>query len=401
MSGFPAFLVRPGRDLRIDFLRGLALWFIFINHTPGNLLGYLTLRNVAFSDATEAFVLLAGYASGVVYGRALEREGWLASAARVMGRVFTLYVAHIFLFVVLTAQVGFSAAALDMAVYLDELALDPFGQEPYRALLEALLLRYQPAFLDVLPLYIVVLALFALALPLIGRPMVLLGCSVLLYIAAREAPVAPPAWREAAWFFNPFAWQVLFAIGVVLARADPAWLARRLPWNRWLAAIAVFGLLSAAMLLNLGWHGPTHGIQLPEWLAAWLAGVDKTGLHPARLASVLLMAWLIAHLLPAGARFLGGRVGSVFVLMGQQSLPVFCAGIFLSFLGRVAIETSAGPLMQVAVNLVGLAALVVIGAISAWYGGEGARKAPRPTAPLPTAPLPTAPLPTRGGPVRP
>ena len=55
-------LVRPGRDLRVDFIRGLSLWFIFIDHTPGNLLGRATLRNVAFCDATEAFVLLAGFA---------------------------------------------------------------------------------------------------------------------------------------------------------------------------------------------------------------------------------------------------------------------------------------------------------------------------------------------------
>ena len=383
MSGTIVSLVRPGRDLRVDFLRGLALWFIFVDHTPGNLLGHLTLRNIAFCDATEGFVLLAGYASGIAYGRMMEREGWLHAAAKVMGRVFTLYVAHIFLFVVFTAQVGFSAAALDMAAYLDELALDPFGQEPYRALLEALLLRYQPAFLDILPLYIVVLGLFALALPLIARPMLLLGCSLALYLAAREFGIAPPAWRGAGWFFNPFAWQVLFAIGVVLGRADPAWLARRFRWNRWIAALALLGLVAMAAMLNLAWHGPARGLEPPEWLAAWLAGVDKTGLHPARLVSVLVMTWLIAHLLPAGARFLSGRAGSVFVLMGQQSLAVFCAGIFLSFVGRIAIEVSAGLPMQAAVNLLGLAALVAIGAMSAWYGGEGARKPPKPAAPLP------------------
>ena len=388
MLGPIASLVRPGRDLRVDFLRGLALWFIFVDHTPGNLLGLLTLRNVAFIDATEGFVLLAGYASGIAYGRMLEREGWASAAARVMGRVGTLYVAHIFLFVVLTAQVGFSAAALDQAAYLDEMALDPFGQEPYRALLEALLLRYQPAFLDILPLYIVVLALFAVALPLVGRPVALLACSLALYLAARWLGLAPPAWRGSGWFFNPFAWQVLFAIGVVLARADPAWLARRFGWNRWLAALALLGLLAAAVVLNMVWHGPGRGWEPPEWLAAWLAGVDKTGLHPARLVSVLVMAWLLAHLLPADARFLSGRAAALFILMGQQSLPVFCAGIFLSFLGRVAIEASAGLPMQAAVNVAGLAALILIGVVSAFYPGEGGRKRqppPREGA-LPSAP---------------
>jgi hypothetical protein len=380
MSGPIASLVRPGRDLRVDFLRGLALWFIFIDHTPGNLLGAATLRNVAFCDATEGFVLLAGYASGIAYGRLMEREGWLPSAAKVAARVGTLYVAHIFLFVVFTAQVGYSAAALDRAAYLDELALDPFGQEPYRAMLEALLLRYQPAFLDILPLYIVVLALFAVALPLVSRPLVLLGCSAVLYVLARSAGVEPPSWTGSGWFFNPFAWQILFAIGVVLARADPAWLGRRFGWNRAVAVLAVLLLVATAVVLNLVWHSPVRGWEAPERLAAWLADVDKTGLHPARLVSVLLMTWLIAHLLPVGAGFLSGRLGAPFTLMGQQSLPVFCAGIFLSFVGRVAIETDAGPGVQLAVNVAGLAALVAVGAISAWYSGEFGRKR---AAPLP------------------
>lgn len=378
-------LVRPGRDLRVDFLRGLALWFIFIDHTPGNLLGSATLRNVAFCDATEGFVLLAGYAAGIAYGRMLEREGWARAAARVAGRVGTLYVAHIFLFVVFTAQVGFSAAALDQAAYLDELQLDPFGQEPYRALLEALLLRYQPAFLDILPLYIVVLALFVPALPLVRRPGVLLALSAALYLATRAFGFAPPSWTGAGWFFNPFAWQILFAIGVWLGRAEPGWLARRFPFKAWLAAAALAVLLGAAVLLNWVWHGPVRGMEAPGWLAAWFAGVDKTGLHPARVASVLLMAWLLGHLIPAGAQWLPRWPAAPFALMGQQSLPVFCAGIFLSFIGRVAIETSSGLHAQVAVNLLGLAALVVVGAVAAWYDEGAKRRAPAMTRPVEVA----------------
>ena len=56
------------------------------------------------------------------------------------------------------------------AAYIEEVHLDRMASEPYRALLEALLLRYQPAFLNILPMYIVVLAAFAAALPLLRRP---------------------------------------------------------------------------------------------------------------------------------------------------------------------------------------------------------------------------------------
>jgi hypothetical protein len=218
--------------------------------------------------------------------------------------------------------------------------------------------------------------MFALVLPLVRRPGWLLGAAVALYAATRWLGLQPPSWTGTGWFFNPFAWQLLFAIGIVLARVEPGWLARHPPWSRTLAVLAVLALLGAAAVLNLAWHGPQFGLNPPEWLGGWLAGVDKTGLHPARLASVLVMAWLIGHLIPAGARWLSHPAASGFVLMGQQGLAVFCAGIFLSFLGRLALEFAHGPAVQVAVNLLGLAALLAVAVVTAWYGGGSGRARP-------------------------
>ncbi len=53
------------RDLRLDFFRGLALWFIFIDHVPSTVIGNLTFRNFGFSDATEIFVFISGYTARV------------------------------------------------------------------------------------------------------------------------------------------------------------------------------------------------------------------------------------------------------------------------------------------------------------------------------------------------
>jgi hypothetical protein len=66
---------RPHRDPRVDLLRGVALLTIFVDHVPGNLLGYLTFRNFGFSDAAELFVVLAGFSSMMAYGGAFERDG--------------------------------------------------------------------------------------------------------------------------------------------------------------------------------------------------------------------------------------------------------------------------------------------------------------------------------------
>ena len=63
------------RAWQIDLFRGLALVMIFINHVPDNPLVVLTSANYGFSDAAEAFVLMAGIAAGLVFWRKAEAEG--------------------------------------------------------------------------------------------------------------------------------------------------------------------------------------------------------------------------------------------------------------------------------------------------------------------------------------
>ena len=76
------------RELRLDLFRGLALWLIFIDHLPPNILTWLTIRNYGFSDATEIFIFISGYTAAVVYGRALLDRGFVVAAARILKRVW-------------------------------------------------------------------------------------------------------------------------------------------------------------------------------------------------------------------------------------------------------------------------------------------------------------------------
>ncbi len=371
-------LIRSARDLRADLFRGIALWFIFINHVPGNWLGLLTTRNYSFADATEVFVFLAGYAGGIAYGKLMEREGWFFAASRVVGRVGTLYVAHIFLLVVFTAQVGYSAAALDRAAYLDELLLDPFSDDPYRALFWALLLVYQPSFLNILPLYIVLLLIFAAAMPLMRWPTLMLGLSIAAYGLVRMLGLNLPALHGTGWFFNPLAWQLLFFCGIAIGYAPPGAEPLRAPKNRVMLAVCLAFMLPAAAGMLAAWHAPDWLQALPGPWWALIDSVDKSGLHPFRLMSILAGAYIIVFFVPKTAAWLQGGIARPFVLMGQQALPVFCVGIFLSFLGRIALEKSDDLAMQAAVNIAGFGVLLAVGYVSGWYGQKlrTARDAP-------------------------
>src|SRR5262245_57878485 len=94
------------RDLRLDFFRGLALFSIFIDHVDWNgFLAQFTIRAIGLSDAAEVFILISGYTAGMVYGRAIERQGLLMAGMRIYHRVWQLYVAHVFLFMQFMATV--------------------------------------------------------------------------------------------------------------------------------------------------------------------------------------------------------------------------------------------------------------------------------------------------------
>ncbi len=318
-------------------------------------------------------MLLAGYAAGIAYGRSYDRHGWLYAGADVLKRAWTLYIAHIFLFVVFSAQVSYSATALDRSDYLDEIHLDVLADAPYRAMLEALLLRFQPAYLNILPMYVALLSLFALLLPLLNRVWLLGGLSAGLYVAARLFGWNLPSWTGGGWYFNPLTWQFLFVIGAILSRRPPP-----LPVDRRVIDVAAAAVVAAGLVLVwLVWPSDAVSAQVPRVLVRAVLLVDKEGLHPMRLASILALTWLVVRLVPIGAGWLRSRVAAPFILCGQHSLPVFCVGVFLSFLGRLAMESQGGwwP-MQVAVNGSGAALLVGVGALAAWFRDKG--RAPRP-----------------------
>src|SRR5262245_26761852 len=89
--------VAPGRDLRLDLFRGIALWLIFIDHIPNNVVNWFTIRNYGFSDAAEIFIFISGYTAAFVYSKAMRERGFVVASARILKRAWQIYVAHIFL----------------------------------------------------------------------------------------------------------------------------------------------------------------------------------------------------------------------------------------------------------------------------------------------------------------
>src|SRR5271169_4223823 len=209
------------RDLRLDLFRGIALFLIFVDHIPGNMLSNFTIQSIGFSDAAEIFICISGYTAALVYGRRLLERGMFIATIKILHRVWQLYVAHIFILVIFTALVAYNTLAFEQAGYGKALRAAKFFAEPHIAVIRALELRFQPAFLDILPLYIVLLAAFPLVLLLLRRHAVAaLVTSLGIYLAAYAFGLSLHGYPgNHPWFFNPLAWQFLFVIGAACGYA--------------------------------------------------------------------------------------------------------------------------------------------------------------------------------------
>jgi len=114
------------RDHRVDFLRGLALAMIFINHIPGNPYANFTTINFGFSDAAEIFVLLAGFASANAYFPRFARgERWSASIGA-LKRSAVLYVSHILTTMMAVARPSYKSAGRVVIEVARKILLHPF-----------------------------------------------------------------------------------------------------------------------------------------------------------------------------------------------------------------------------------------------------------------------------------
>jgi len=355
------------RELRLDLFRGLALWLIYIDHVSPDLLSWFTIRSYGFSDAAEIFIFISGYTAAFVYGRSMLQSGFVIAAARVLRRVWQIYAMHILLFTVLVAEVSYIAVVLDKPFYAKEMEVIDFLNQPAHAMGQALLLRYRPLNMDVLPLYIVLMAFLPLILVLIKwRPNLTLAMSVALYALCWRYDLHLNAFPSGFWSFNPFAWQMLFVFGAWCALGGTTQMSRLLssPVTMWVA----FAYLLAAFYVTLTWSYQPLGYVIPYWLEQWMYPIDKTDLDVLRFAHFLALAAITVRFVPAGWPGLNSPWLRPMILCGQHSLEIFALGVFLAFSGYfVLMETNAGLGAHIFIGLLGISIMSAVAWLLTWY----------------------------------
>ncbi len=355
------------RELRIDLFRGLALWLIFVDHMSPDLLTWFTIRSYGFSDAAEIFIFISGYTAAFVYGRAMREQGFVIATARILRRVWQIYLANVFLFTIFFAEIVYAGKSFDNPLYTEEMGVDHFLREPNVAIVQALFLRFRLLNMDVLPLYVVLMFFLPWILWLMKwRADVALALSIALYVLAGRYDLHITSYPHGFWAFNPFFWQLLFVFGAWCALGGAQRISRFVlsPITQGIA----IGYVVAAFCVTMTWYFPQLGFLMPKRLEQWIYPISKTDLDILRFAHFLALAAITVRLVPNGWRGLKSPWLWPLILCGQHSLEIFCVGVFLAFVGYfVLTELSAGLALHFVAAFVGILIMTAVAWLNSWY----------------------------------
>jgi len=379
-----ATLPDKGRDLRLDLFRGIANWAIFLDHIPDNVVNWITTRNYGFSDAADLFVFISGYTASFVYARMMIERGFVVGATRLFKRVWQLYVAHIVLFVIYIVAIAFLAVRFGDSEIINDFNVAGLIDHATDTLGQGLLLKFKPVNLDVLPLYIVLMGFFPPVLwMMLRQPDLTMLASIALWLLARYFGWNFRAYPAGTWYFDPYAWQVLFLFGSWCALGG----ARR-AMNLITAPITLYvciAYLLFALVMTMAGRFADFGAMFPDWLYSAFNPNDKTYLAPYRFIHFVVIVIMVIRFIPKDWPPLEWKVFDPPIVCGQQSLAVFCVGVFLSFVAHFLLSLSSGSIfVQILVSLAGIAIMTTVAYYISWSKRQD--KAPKAAAPKPAVP---------------
>lgn len=343
------------RLTELDTLRGFLLVWMTFTHMPTRLSMY-TNQAVGFVSAAEGFIFLAALLTAHIQVRAQARSGIAKANSGLFNRALRIYRYHLALL-----GVAFTVFA-SIAFYLHRTSLqnlmDYYLANPFKAVVQAIPLAYQPPLFDILPMYIIFMLMTPVVMAAARRWSwkVVLGASTLVWIGAQFglrvwahhalelAGLQIPLNQSGA--FDLFGWQLLWISGLALgANGAIGFSSERFPrWLTWSAA----GIAAVILFLR---HSP-----MDQWVGPELFGylVDKWHLAPLRIIDfaaigILLSRWggRLAHLPGMG----------LFSLLGRNSLEVFSAHI-LFCLATHAMSFDADPMFAGAQELLVLTSTI-------------------------------------------
>src|SRR5947209_2398240 len=163
------------------------------------------------------------------------------------------------------------------------------GIDFWRGIAAMLALGHQFENVNILPLYMMLLLMTPVLWLLARRDdRLMLLASAALYVVARVFSLNLPTWPiDGGWYFNPFAWQLLFAIGLFVGRR----IRQGIPYDARLWTLSGVVVAVSAFLITDGFGlFPTLWEEVRGFL-----DTDKTDLGVIRLMHFLALGYFIYH----------------------------------------------------------------------------------------------------------
>jgi hypothetical protein len=343
-----AYPVAVGRDLRIDFLRGMALVFMLIAHIEIlSVFNLFTSERFGLISGAEWFVMLSGFVVGQVYRSRLQEEGWVTTIYRLYSRAWKLYVVSLFIilsFYLLSFVPVFDV--FEMMHFTDRASgtVYPLYPEPLRSLSQALnslfYLQAGPHQAQVLGLYVFLLFLTPLALAAFWfRHLYLfLGTSWLLYVVYQLTQFQVLN-DNAERAFPILAWQLLYFHGLAAGwyrNEIASYMHGRIKF--WTLTVSIFISLVCFFLAQN--HSNPF---LPDWARlhvisaetfSWLHAsyAQKVSLGPLRVLNNFALIVSLYYVLTLFWRPFFRMFGWYLIPIGQYSLYVFIVHVYVVFI---------------------------------------------------------------------
>lgn len=294
--------LRPPRDARLDFWRGLCLIDMVLVHLIVQGLEIGHFAHAVLGEYTRfaagGFIFVAGLSVGRIYLPKARQPALRRSAYRAL-----LWRALYILAVHYTATLGFML----FAVLRDE-PLPPVAV----VVIDILLLREG---YDLLPFYVVMIALSPLLLEAVrrgwGAVVALVSAGLFIWGRDHYAIEAIPIQQT----FFVVLWQVVFVMGLLAGAAFPAYDALR-PRAKLALASAACAVTLGLSVLAYGWH-----FHLPKFHFLWFTKVPLSGGEAMRYLAFVVAVITVTDVL---WRFIAGtRVESFVARLGRRSLAMY------------------------------------------------------------------------------
>ncbi|EWG75323.1 MULTISPECIES: OpgC domain-containing protein [unclassified Enterobacter] len=340
--------VAGARDLRIDFMRGIALVMMVVAHTEVmSVFNIFSWERFGLTTGAEGFVILSGFMLGMLNRARLQKVVLLTVSWGLYLRAWKIYRVNIIVIVsfILLAYIP-HINIFEVTHFTDRFSGQSWSLYPVTPQIKEtwfniiLYLQIGPHQTQILGLYIFLLLFSPLFLGMLqkGKVWWLLGLSLLVYGLWQQWPLRLTP-SEFEFAFPLLAWQFIFVLGMVSGwyKAELISFARTSAGK-----VVVVALVMVALILGFVAQNHTNPFMPPALLMhlippdsfntfyhTWAA---KNGLGPVRVLNDIALMVTVYLVLTYCWTPLNRLLGWFLIPLGQHSLYTFILHVYVVLL---------------------------------------------------------------------